>query len=444
MQTLPLSTPSVASEVPPALIAPFAALILLIAVMPLAPRRLKHAWERWYPAVALGLGGLVALWYLVFQPHGVTEVLGVLREYGAFIVLIGALYVVAAGVHVGVSGSATPGENVRYLLIGALLANFIGTTGASMVLVRPFLRMNAGRVAAHHVVFFIFIVSNCGGALTPIGDPPLFLGYLRGVPFFWLMEHVFAAWTFVITALLAVFWVIDRRAFRKQPTKVKELAKQPDLARFAGWINVAFMAVVVGAVFIPGNIPWLREGVMLVAAGLSLRFTPKIIHEINAFTFGPIREVAVLFFGIFLTMMPALEYVAAHGKDFGVREPMQFYVSTGVLSAALDNAPTYATFFGLATVAAREADPAAFPAEGESRAEITAALLKTSPGLVMAVSLAAVFFGAMTYIGNGPNFMVKAIAEEAGVKMPSFFAYIARFALPVLLPVLLFAGWIFL
>jgi Na+/H+ antiporter NhaD/arsenite permease-like protein len=343
-----------------------------------------------------------------------------------------------------VGGSATPGENVRLLLIGALLANFIGTTGASMVLVRPFLRMNAGRVAAHHVVFFIFIVSNCGGALTPIGDPPLFLGYLRGVPFFWLMSHGFFAWAFVVAALLAVFWWMDRRAFRNQPDQAKTLAKQPDLARFAGWINVALLAGVVGAVFIPGDIPWLREGVMLAAAGLSLRFTPKIIHEINAFTFGPIREVAVLFFGIFLTMMPALEYVSTHGKDFGVREPMQFYAATGALSAALDNAPTYATFFGLATVASRESDPQAFPAEGESRAAVTAALLETSPGLVMGVSLGAVFFGAMTYIGNGPNFMVKAIAEEAGVKMPGFFGYMLRFSLPVLLPILFLAGWIFL
>ncbi len=444
MQTLPLSSPSLASEAPPALIAPFAVLILLIAITPLAPRRVKHWWERWYPAVAIGLGSVVALWYLVSQPHGPAEVSGVLREYGAFIALIGSLYVVAAGVHVGVGGSAAPWENVRFLLIGALLANFIGTTGASMVLVRPYLRMNAGRVAAHHVVFFIFVVSNCGGALTPIGDPPLFLGYLRGVPFFWLMEQVFFAWAFVIAALLAVFWWIDWRAFRVQPAQVRTAASQPDIARFAGWINVALMAVVVGAVFIPGDIPWFREGVMIAAAGLSLRFTPKIIHEINAFTFGPIREVAVLFFGIFLTMMPALEYVAAHGKEFGVREPMQFYVTTGALSAALDNAPTYATFFGLATVASREVEPEAFPPEGASRADITTALLSTSPGLVMAVSLGAVFFGAMTYIGNGPNFMVKAIAESAGVKMPSFFGYLLRFALPVLLPILLLAGWIFL
>jgi Na+/H+ antiporter NhaD/arsenite permease-like protein len=258
------------------------------------------------------------------------------------------------------------------------------------------------------------------------------------------MTHAFYVWAFVIAALLVVFWALDRRAFRHQPAQVQELAEQPDIARFAGWINVALMAGVVGAVFIPGDIPWLREGVMLAAAGLSLRFTPKIIHKINAFTFGPVREVAVLFFGIFLTMMPALEYVAAHGKDFGLREPMQFYATTGALSAVLDNAPTYATFFGLATVASREASPEAFMAADANRAQVTAAVLTTTPGLVVAVSLGAVFFGAMTYIGNGPNFMVKAIAEEAGVKMPSFFGYLARFALPVLLPILLLAGWIFL
>lgn len=432
--------------VPEWMLAPFAILILAIAIMPLTAPRLKHLWERGYPFVALGLGALVAGWYLVRQPHGGAEVVEVLRDYGAFMALIGSLFVISGGIHVGVTGSATPKENMRFLLIGALAANLIGTTGASMVLVRPWLRMNAGRVAAHHVVFFIFVVSNCGGALTPIGDPPLFIGYLRGVPFFWLVGQVWLPCLATILALVAVFGWVDARAFRRQTPEQKSRAREKDKLRFAGYINVVLLAVVVGAVFLPGTIPGLREGVMVVAAVASFRFTPKTVHKVNAFSFGPIREVAILFAGIFLTMMPALDYIAEHGREFGVRRPMQFYLTTGSLSALLDNAPTYAAFFELAAATARAEAPEAFPTETAGPAAkiaTTAALLRQAPGLVMAVSLGAVFFGAMTYIGNGPNFMVKAIAEEAGVAMPSFFGYLLRFSLPVLLPIFLLVGWIY-
>jgi Na+/H+ antiporter NhaD/arsenite permease-like protein len=443
MQTLPSHSHPAPVEVPPALLAPFVVLILLIAIAPLLPARLKHAWEKGYAWVSLGLGGVVAGWYLLAHPAGAEVMLGVLREYGGFIALIGALYVVAGGVHIGVNGAATPGENVRLLLFGAVLANLIGTTGASMVLIRPLLRMNARRKSAHHVIFFIFIVSNCGGALTPIGDPPLFLGYLRGVPFFWLMSEVWVAWAGVIGALAAIFWVIDLRHFRRAGAAFRAEAKAPDEARFAGGLNVALLAVVVGAVFIPGTVPWLREAVMLAAAAASYRFTRPIIHELNGFTFGPIREVAVLFAGIFLTMAPALDAVALRGAKLGLERPAQYYLVTGGLSSVLDNAPTYATFFELATATARDAAPERFPAGPEAgKARITAALLAEAPDLVVAVSLGAVFFGAMTYIGNGPNFMVKAIAEEAGVAMPGFFGYILRYALPCLLPVLLLAGWL--
>lgn len=449
MHTLPAL-----AAVPAWLIAPFAVLILLIAVMPLTPERVKRHWEHGYAWVALGLGAGVAAWYLLAQAHGGAVVLGGLREYGAFIALIGSLFVVSGGIHVGVSGRATPGENLRFLLLGALIANLVGTTGASMVLIRPWLRMNAGRVRAHHVVFFIFIVSNCGGALTPIGDPPLFIGYLRGVPFFWLAGNVLAPWLFVICALLAVFWVIDRRAFRNQPDADRAEATERDKVRVTGRLNLVFLAMIVGAVFIPGEIPWLREAVMLAAAGASYWLTPKSVHAANAFSFGPIREVAVLFAGIFITMLPALEWIGEHGREFGVERPFQYYAAAGSLSAVLDNAPTYATFFELALSSARAQAPEVFAAsaaaattEGATAgraAGATAALLATSPRLVIAVSLGAVFFGAMTYIGNGPNFMVKAIADSAGVKTPSFFGYLLRFALPILLPILLLAGWIFL
>lgn len=426
------------------LIVPFALLILLIAVMPLTPHRWKHLWEKNHPGVAIGLGVLVAAWYLLRVPEGGVEVGKALHEYASFIALVGSLYVVAGGLHVGVRGSATPWENTRFLALGGLAANLIGTTGASMVLIRPWLRMNAGRTAPHHVVFFIFVVSNCGGALTPIGDPPLFLGFLRGVPFFWLVQNALPQWLCVMGAFLAMFWWIDRRSFHRASPKVRSRASEADQVVLAGVINLPLLAVVILAVFLPASLPGLREGVMIAAAIASYRLTPKIVHEINAFTFGPIREVAVLFFGIFLTMLPALEGVSRHGREFGVNRPIEYYATTGVLSAMLDNAPTYATFFQLAQTSTRESNPEAFPSGRAEQAENTRALLLKAPELVLATSLGAVFFGAMTYIGNGPNFMVKAIAEEAGVPTPCFFSYLLRYAVPLLLPVLLAVGWLFM
>jgi Na+/H+ antiporter NhaD/arsenite permease-like protein len=448
------SVPLVAAvdhEVPAWLIAPFALLILLIAAMPLTRGRVRHFWDRAYLYVAPGLGLGVALWYLLRVPGGGAEVVAALREYGSFVALIGSLYVIAGGLHLGVRGTATPGENTRFLALGALAANLVGTTGASMVLIRPWLRMNAGRRSPHHVVFFIFIVSNCGGALTPIGDPPLFLGYLRGVPFFWLASEVLAQWLFVVSALLGVFWCIDRRAFRAASAETRAQAAPPDRLRLGGRSNLLWLAVVIGAVFIPSDLVGLREAVMLAAAAASHRLTPRALHEANGFSFAPIREVAVLFLGIFLTMVPALDAIARHGPELGVERPLHYYVATGSLSAVLDNAPTYATFFELALGSARRRAPENFaaadagPASGPgAQAAQTRALLATAPELVVAVSLGAVFFGAMTYIGNGPNFMVKAIAEDAGAPTPGFFAYVLRYALPILLPILLLSACIFL
>ncbi len=428
------------------MIAPFGLLILLIAVMPLSSARWKHLWEKHHPLVAIGLGLAVAAWYLLRQPDGAAEVAGALHEYASFIALVGSLYVVAGGLHVGVRGSATPWQNTRFLAFGGIAANFIGTTGASMVLIRPWLRMNAGRTAPHHVVFFIFVVSNCGGGLTPIGDPPLFLGFLRGVPFFWLVQNAWPQWLCVMGALLALFWWIDRRSLRRAPLAKRALPAhgEPERVVLAGRINLLFLAALIAAVFLPPSVTGLREGVMIAIALASYRFTPRGVHATNGFSFGPIREVAVLFFGIFLTMMPALEGVTRHGREFGVEQPMEYYATTGVLSAMLDNAPTYATFFQLAQTSTRERSPEDFPQGRVEQAETTRALLRSAPELVLATSLGAVFFGAMTYIGNGPNFMVKAIAEEAGAPTPSFFGYLLRYALPILLPILLLVGWLFM
>ena len=441
---VPLATAGATGpDIPLWLTAPFALLLLLIAVMPLTPPRVKHLWDRYYVHAALGLGLAVVAYYLCHE--GGETVLDTSKDYFSFISLIGSLFVVAGGIHLKVKGEATPFANVVFLTIGAVAANLIGTTGASMVLIRPYIRMNKVRISAYHVVFFIFIVSNCGGSLTPIGDPPLFLGYLRGVPFFWLMGHVMPQWLFTNAAILAVFYALDRRSYRRVPPGVRAKIEEHDTWRCEGGSNLPWLVVIVGAVFLPDKF-FLRELVMLGAAVASYRFTPRVVHDENHFGFGPIKEVACLFAGIFLTMMPALGYIDRHGDEFGVRHPHQYYFAAGGLSSVLDNAPTYATFLRLAETTAIKAHPADFPAQPKGEAEVVKVLIghPADRKLVLAVSLGAVFFGAMTYIGNGPNFMVKSIAESAGVKAPTFFGYIVKYSLPILLPILALSGWLFL
>ena len=428
-------------DVPLWLIGPFALLLLLIATMPLTPPRIKHLWEHYYPHISVALGAAVAVYYVLRMPGGGAVLGHTMLEYVSFIVLIGSLFVVSGGIHLKVKGGATPWENVIFLAVGAVAANFIGTTGASMVLIRPWIRMNKVRISAYHIVFFIFIVSNIGGALTPIGDPPLYLGYLRGEPFFWLLEHVVAEWLFTLGAMLAAFWVFDRRSFARMPAPLQRSAEGEDVWQFRGAINVLFLLAIIGAVFLPETY-FIRELTMLAAAVASYRLTPKRIHEENAFGFGPIKEVAFLFVGIFATMMPALGYLAQHGTEFGFTKPLQYYFASGSLSAVLDNAPTYVNFLQLAQTTAAAANPAAFA--GTSGPAAVRVLLEQQPLYVVAVSLGAVFFGAMTYIGNGPNFMVKSIAQDAGVHCPTFFGYVFRFSLPILLPILALGGWIFL
>jgi len=445
---LPLWIASVAGggEIPLWSVAPFALLLLLIAVMPLTPAHVKHHWDRYYAHAAIGLGLAVVAFYLLRIEGGGVIVRHTLSEYFSFICLIGSLFVVAGGIHIRVRDEATPLANITFLAIGAVMANVIGTTGASMVLIRPWIRMNKIRISSYHIVFFIFVVSNVGGALTPIGDPPLFLGYLRGVPFFWLIEHVALQWVFTVALILAAFYVFDRRSYQHAPRDIQKRIDQPaEGLRIDGRINFVFLAAIIGAVFLPEKY-YLREVVMLAAAVCSYKLTPGKVHEENAFTFGPIKEVAFLFAGIFATMMPALGYIDQHGGEFGVKKPMQYYLASGSLSSVLDNAPTYATFLRLAESTALSEHPADFPAQPKSEAEIVDVLRATpkDAALIIAVSLGAVFFGAMTYIGNGPNFMVKSIADSAGVRTPSFFGYVFKYSLPILLPILVLGGWLFL
>ena len=410
---------------------PFLFQLLAIALMPfLAP----HWWERHYAKVALLLGGGTVLYYLFIRGDR-GHPLATLHEYVSFIILMAALFIVAGGIHIKVKGAATPLRNTLFLMLGAVLANLIGTTGASMLLIRPWVRMNKYRITGFHTVFFIFLVSNIGGCLTPIGDPPLFLGFLKGVPFFWTLEHLWKPWAFMVGLLAVIFYLKDRRNFLRAPRPVHELETQSETWEVEGWGNLLPLAAILGAIFLPT--PW-REIVMSAAALLSWRLTPVRIHERNEFDAAPIREVAWLFLGIFATMMPALDYLEHHAKGLAQALGMgsqHFYYFTGILSSLLDNAPTYLSFLSV--------ELGLRGGSVNSPSDVLLAALH-APAHLIAISLGAVFFGAMSYIGNGPNFMVKSIVSASGVRTPGFIDYLLRYSLPILFPLLVLVGWFFL
>src|SRR5258708_2012278 len=387
------------------LILPFGLLLLLIAVMPLSPAGIKSWWEHNYHLVSLGLAGVVAGYYFANVPAGSGLVYRTVHEYVSFIALVGSLFVVAGGIHLKVKGEASSLNNVVFLFVGAVLANFVGTTGASMVLIRPYIQMNKIRLSPHHIVFFIFLVSNVGGSLTPIGDPPLFLGYLRGVPFFWLTEHVLGAWVFTVGAILAAFYFFDIRSFRHAPAKIQEeISRTHETWRFEGKINLLFLAVIISAVFVPEGY-FIRELLLAAAAVASHRLTPRQVHEENHFSFGPIKEVAWLFLGIFATMMPALNYLGEHGQDFAFTKPAHYYFATGALSSVLDNAPTYVNFLKLAEV--RSAGPGELASAAVDEKTRVQALIARDPLTLIAVSPGAVFFGPMTHHVHRPHLIVQ-------------------------------------
>jgi Na+/H+ antiporter NhaD/arsenite permease-like protein len=448
---------------PLATVLPFAILLGAIAILPLTPG-LSHWWE--HNSSKLLVAGLLAAvtlgYYLLghrhpidlhFPAHAVVQpaaagaswstvgtvlVNAILSEYIPFITLLFALYAITGGVRIEGDLEATPTTNATFLAVGAVLASFIGTTGAAMLLVRPLLETNRERRhVAHTLVFFIFIVCNCGGLLLPIGDPPLFLGYLQGVDFLWTMS-LWNEWLFTNGALLVIYWLWDTLIAHPRETRadvVRDRLLTRSL-RFGGlWPNLPLMAGVIAAVAfldpskpVPGTSwhPWiyLREAVLIGLVGLSLLLGSGEVRRKNAFTYGAILEVAALFIGIFICMQPALALLHVHGASLGLSSPQSYFWATGSLSSVLDNAPTYLVFFEAAGI-----DPTDGLAGEEAR-------------LLAAISLGAVFLGAMTYIGNGPNFMVKAIAEQAGVKMPSFFGYV-MYSMGVLLPVFAVMAWLF-
>ncbi|MBX7194397.1 MAG: sodium:proton antiporter [Sandaracinaceae bacterium] len=408
------------AHVPLFAVAPFALLLAAIAILPLAA---PHFWEshRNKGIVAGLLAAPIALYLGVAYPEGLLHSA---REYLSFLALLGSLFVIAGGIHLEGDLEGRPSINTGILAVGALLANVVGTTGASMLLIRTLLRTNTQRRRRAHIpFFFILVVSNCGGLLTPLGDPPLFLGYLRGVPFDWTFG-LLPYWALANAYLLALFYVVDRRAYRSEAASdIARDKTQVKPLRVTGLGNAGLLACVVGAVFL--DTPW-REAAMIALALASVFGPPKGPRLANGFSYGPIIEVAVLFAGIFVTMVPALALLEARGAELGLTAPAHYFFVTGALSSVLDNAPTYLTFL------------AAAQGLSESRA-LAVDVVGVPSAFLVAISVGAVFMGANTYIGNGPNFMVKAIAEEAKYEMPSFFGYAGR-ALLVLSPVYVAIG----
>lgn len=399
---------------------PFVAMLLSIAVLPLAA---PHFWESNARklAVAAFFSAPVLFLYLRERPASLFEA-G--RDYVSFIVLLGGLFVISGGIFLEGDLEATPRTNAAFLGLGALLASFVGTTGASMLLIRPLLQTNRERKhVAHTAVFFIFLVSNIGGCLTPLGDPPLFLGYLIGVPFLWTLR-LFVPWLFTVALVLAIYVIWDRRAHALEERRdLKRDFYEVRPLRLAGRTNLALLGGVLLAVAFL-RAPW-REAAIVAFSLVSLAATDRELRKANHFTFHPILEVAALFAGIFVTMLPALHILQARGAALGVREPWQFFWATGALSSFLDNAPTYLTFLALARSLGLPAEVVGVP-----------------HSLLVAISLGAVFMGANTYIGNGPNFMVRSIAEQRGVRMPSFGGYML-YSLGVLIPVFLVVTLVF-
>lgn len=431
---------------------PFAGILLSIAIWPLVA---PHFWHHHFGkiAAAWALAFLVPF-ALVFGPStaGVNFVHAMVAEYIPFIILLTALFTVSGGIYIRGNLHGSPGLNTAILSIGAVLASFMGTTGASMLLIRPLIRANDNRKhVAHVVIFFIFIVSNAGGSLTPLGDPPLFLGFLKGVDFFWTLRHIFPETLFLVGSLLVIFYGLDWWYYHKRE-EVMPQDPTPDSKTigFDGGVNFVLLAGVVVLVLMSGlwkpgvtldvwgtevGLPGLVRDVGLILITLvSLRITPRQVHQDNQFGWAPMQEVAKLFIGIFLTIIPVIAMLKAGSSGpFGavvsaVTHPdgspnnLMYFWITGLLSSFLDNAPTYLVFFNTAG-----GDPQV--------------LMSTLAGTLAAVSAGAVFMGANTYIGNAPNLMVKAIAEDRGVKMPSFFGYMA-WSFGILVPLFVVMSWI--
>lgn len=445
--------PDLGSTLPIWSVIPFVGILLSIALFPLfAP----HFWHQNFPKLAGMWAALFAVPFLyIYGSTALSEILHIyLIDYIPFIILLWGLFVASGGILVSGTLQGSPKVNIVILLIGTILASMIGTTGASMLLIRPLLRANSWRKnRVHIVIFFIFLVSNVGGSLTPLGDPPLFLGFLHSVPFFWTL-NIFPHMAFVSVLLLIVFYLFDTYYYKKEE-KPDEVQSAPKPLRVQGLLNFIFLGGIVIAVLQSGlwhgasfnlggvhievqNI--LRDVTIVIMGLLSLKFTSDKIREENEFSWFPIKEVAYLFAGIFMTIIPALLILKAGEKGgFGwlisaVKTPADFFWVTGILSSFLDNAPTYLTFFNTAL---------GNFFTGLPEREAVAKLIAEKEIFLKAISTGAVFMGANTYIGNAPNFMVRSIAEESGIPMPSFFGYMFKYSIVILMPIFILVNLIF-
>jgi Na+/H+ antiporter NhaD/arsenite permease-like protein len=415
-------------------------MLLAIALLPLF---CGHWFDRnRNKAMVSALLGIPTVVYLLvaFGGDGLHLARKTAEDYISFILLLTALYTISGGIHVTGNAVATPRHNLSYLALGAVLANFIGTMGASMVLIRPLLRANSERkYVKHTVLFFIFTVSNIGGLLTPLGDPPLFLGFLNGVPFAWTLR-LWPQWLLSVGLVLMAYMALELYYHHKEPKEALELDRADYIPmRVKGWVNLGLLAAVVVAVLFSDKLadagkvihfPFIREVILGALALISHKLGPRSPRTCNSFCWPPMIEVAVLFVGIFATMIPALALLEAKGASIGLAQPWQYYWVTGGLSSFLDNAPTYLTFTSVA--------------QGLTGATTIGGLTSVALGgkLLAAISCGAVMMGANSYIGNAPNFAVKCIAEREGVKMPSFFGYMA-YSIAVLIPVFLIETFVF-
>ncbi len=433
-------------NIEPYLLIPFVVMLLSIAVMPLiAPRAWSSNFNKLLFVLIISVPTTIML-----SRAGLGENLEhqMLYDYIPFIALLAALYVVTGGIHIHYSTTPTPIVNAAIMFIGYGLASVVGTTGAAMLLIRPLLEINRDReYKVHTILFFIAMVANCGGVLTPLGDAPLFLLYLRGAEFSWF-QTLFPQWAFVGSILLAIYICIDTYIWKRKEVigvrpRSEHEEEEPIKISFSGAVNLFYLSTILMSVaFInPAEIPsmaaeyapwymrFLREIVLMTVLLLSIITTRKSVRKLNHFSWEPITEVAILFIGIFVTMTPALLFLNENAASLGITQPAQFFYSSGALSSFLDNAPTAVAFH---TVAA-----------GLPVAENTPLMAGVPEQLLAAIALGSVLFGAMTYIGNGPNFMVKAVAENEGIRMPSFFGYIFKFSLIILLPTYILMAIVF-
>ena len=433
-------------HIEPYLLIPFGLMLLSIAIVPLVfPRFWGKNTNKLLFVLLISVPTAIML-----SRAGLKHQLEhqMLYDYIPFITLLAALYVVTGGIHIHYSTTPRPIVNATIMFIGYGLASLVGTTGAAMLLIRPLLEINRDRqYKIHTLLFFIAIVANCGGVLTPLGDPPLFLLYLRGADFSWF-QTLFPQWVFVGSVLIFLYMVIDTYIWKRKEVigvrpRSEDEEDEPIKISFSGAVNLFYLsAILLSVAFINPNkipamakadAPWymvfLREIVLTTIILLSIVSTKRRVRKVNHFSWEPITEVAILFVGIFVTMTPALLYLNANAASLGLTEPVQFFYASGGLSSFLDNAPTAVAFH---TVAA-----------GLPVAEGTNLVAGVPESMLTAIALGSVLFGAITYIGNGPNFMVKAVAENDGVRMPSFFGYIFKFSLIILLPTYVLMALIF-